>query len=56
MRMKIQNIESHKAKNFANARAIRNLFEKVITNQATRLSSSTFFDITQITEEDFFDL
>ena len=36
----------HKDKNFGNARFVRNLFEKSIQNQATRLSS-----ISNITEE-----
>lgn len=56
LRMKIKHIDSNKGENFANAREVRNLFEKVITNQAARLSNVKSADLTQITEEDFFDI
>ena len=36
---KIQYLVDHKGDNFANARTIRNMFEVIITNQATRLST-----------------
>ena len=32
-------MEKYKDENFANARAVRNLFEKVITNQAARVAN-----------------
>ncbi|MCR5294700.1 MAG: AAA family ATPase [Lachnospiraceae bacterium] len=47
--------EKNKGPNFANARDVRNLFEKIITNQATRiaeLAEPTDEDLTTITEED----
>lgn len=54
MREKIVLLEANKTKNFANARDVRNIFEKVITNQATRLAmSNSTDDIMEITEEDF---
>jgi len=49
---KIRDMEAHKGENFANARDVRNLFEKIVTNQATRLASLPDADIRQITAED----
>ena len=34
----IREREAHKGENFANARDVRNLFESIITNQATRVA------------------
>ena len=46
-------IEKHKKENFANARTIRNLFEKVITKQATRLAEADEdADLAELTAED----
>ena len=45
--------EEHK--NFGNARGIRNLFERLVSNQANRIigyASQSIKDITVITEED----
>ena len=36
---KIEEMESKKGNNFANARDVRNYFEHIITRQATRISS-----------------
>ena len=51
---KIQYLVDHKGDNFANARTIRNMFEVIITNQATRLSSgdNSSEDMQLITRED----
>lgn len=49
---KIRDMEAHKGENFANARDVRNLFEKIVTNQATRLAALPDADIRQITLED----
>lgn len=49
---KIRDMEACKGENFANAREVRNLFEKIVTNQATRLASLPDADIRQITLED----
>ncbi len=38
VREEIIRLESEKGENFANAREVRNLFEKIITNQAARVS------------------
>lgn len=46
-------IEKNKDNNFANARDIRNLFEMVITKQATRLSQETSNSIMEIDACDF---
>ena len=54
MKMVIERMEATKSDNFANAREIRNLFEQVITNQATRLAETASNDISLLTEEDFF--
>ncbi|MCQ2214031.1 MAG: AAA family ATPase [Bacteroidaceae bacterium] len=46
---------AHKSRNFGNARYVRNLFEKVITNQANRLGNSqnlTADELSQITLDD----
>ena len=46
-------IERTKKENFANARTIRNLFEKIITRQATRLADADDdADLSEITVED----
>lgn len=42
MQEKIVYLEANKDENFANARDIRNLFEEVITKQATRLAYNPF--------------
>lgn len=46
-------MEKNKDANFANARDVRNLFERVITQQATRLSKMQTEDIMRIEVEDF---
>ncbi|MBR3231485.1 MAG: AAA family ATPase [Lachnospiraceae bacterium] len=51
--------EKNKGPNFANARDVRNLFEKIITNQATRiaeLAEPSDTDLTTITVDDLTDL
>lgn len=48
----IRDMEANKGENFANARDVRNLFEKIVTNQATRLASLPDADIRQITISD----
>ena len=51
----IQEEESHKDQNFGNARFVRNLFEKIITEQAGRLTKEeniTNEKLTKIEEED----
>lgn len=53
MRKKIVHMELAKDENFANARDVRNLFEEVITKQATRLAYEPSVDITEITARDF---
>jgi ATP-dependent Clp protease ATP-binding subunit ClpA len=58
-REKIIKMEAEKGENFANARAVRNLFEKIITNQAARVSVLENVDdetLTTITMEDMKDL
>ena len=58
-RKRIIKMEAEKDENFANARAVRNLFEKIITNQASRVSILENVDeetLTLITIEDFADL
>ena len=54
MEVKIAHMEAEKGVNFANARDVRNLFEKVITQQASRLSEDIDADMMTITAEDFF--
>lgn len=53
MEDRIYTIEKNKGANFANARDVRNLFERVITNQATRLAYNNSENIMEIKEEDF---
>lgn len=53
MKKIIYNMEKNKDANFANARDVRNLFERVITQQATRLSKMQTEDIMRIEVEDF---
>lgn len=53
MEKKIRNLETNKGENFANARDVRNIFERVITNQASRLAMAGTDDIMKITAEDF---
>lgn len=55
----IVRLESSKGENFANAREVRNLFEKIITNQAARVANLEDVDeetLTLITIEDLEDL
>ena len=55
----IVRLESCKGENFANAREIRNLFEKIITNQAARVADLEEIDeetLTTITADDLKDL
>ena len=59
VREKIKDLEAAKGENFANAREVRNLFEKIITNQAARvadLENVSEEDLTTITIDDFEDL
>ncbi len=49
---KIRLMEENKGENFANARDVRNLFEKIVTNQAKRLASLPEEDIRIITASD----
>ena len=53
MEKKIRDMEANKDANFANARDVRNLFEGVITKQASRLSFANNDDIMVLKEEDF---
>lgn len=58
-RDEIVKLEAAKGENFANAREVRNLFEKIITNQASRVADLENVDedtLTKITIEDFKDL
>lgn len=51
----LENTVAHKSRNFGNARYVRNLFEKSITNQANRLgrkSSPSKEELSQLTLED----
>ena len=55
----IVKLEASKGENFANAREVRNLFEKIITNQAVRVSAIEDVDeetLRTITMEDLKDL
>lgn len=55
----IVRLESSKGDNFANAREVRNLFERIITNQATRVADLEDVDedtLTLITVDDLQDL
>lgn len=59
VRDRIIKVEAAKGENFANAREVRNLFEKIITNQAARVSQLEDVDeemLTTITIEDLADL
>ena len=59
VRERIIRVEETKGENFANAREVRNLFEKIITNQAARVSQLESVDeemLTTITIEDLEDL
>lgn len=59
VRAKIEEHESHKGENFANARDVRNLFEAMITNQASRIAAienPTQEDITTLLPEDLDDV
>ena len=53
LRDKIVQMERDKGVNFANARDVRNMFERVITQQASRLSEDIDADMLTITAEDF---
>lgn len=53
MAEKLYYMEAHKDENFANARDVRNMFEEVVTNQASRLAEDPSGDIMEITAEDF---
>ncbi|MBQ3290765.1 MAG: AAA family ATPase [Mogibacterium sp.] len=58
VREEIIRLEAFKGENFANAREVRNLFEKIITNQAARVSNLENVDeetLTTITIEDLKD-
>ena len=58
VREEIVRLESEKGENFANAREVRNLFEKIITNQAARVSALEDVDeemLTTITVDDLKD-
>lgn len=53
LKEKLFEMEKNKDANFANARDVRNLFEMVITRQATRLSQETSNNIMEIDACDF---
>ena len=58
VKKEIERLEAEKGENFANAREVRNLFEKIITNQAARVSGMENIDeegLTVITKEDLED-
>ena len=58
IRDEITRMEAEKGENFANAREVRNLFEKIITNQASRVADLENVDedvLTTITMEDLKD-
>jgi methionyl-tRNA synthetase len=58
-RERIIRMEAEKGENFANAREVRNLFEKIITNQAARVSEIEDVDeetLATITIDDLKDL
>ncbi|MBR0308198.1 MAG: AAA family ATPase [Mogibacterium sp.] len=55
---KIEKLEAEKGENFANAREVRNLFERIITNQAARVADLEDVDeemLTTITADDLSD-
>ena len=59
VREEIIRLEAEKGENFANAREVRNLFEKIITNQAARVADLENVDeetLSTITMEDLADL
>ena len=59
VREEIISLEAAKGENFANAREVRNLFEKIITNQASRVADLEDVDeetLSTITIEDLSDL
>ena len=59
VREEIVRLEAAKGENFANAREVRNLFEKIITNQAARVADLENVDeetLTTLTIEDLQDL
>ena len=59
VKQEIIRLESAKGENFANAREVRNLFEKIITNQAARVSNLEKVDeetLMTITMDDLKDL
>ena len=59
VREEIIRLEAAKGENFANAREVRNLFEKIITNQASRVADLEDVDeeiLSTITIEDLSDL
>lgn len=59
IRAKIDEHEKNKGENFANARDVRNMFEAIITNQATRIAAienPTEKDITTILPDDLDDV
>lgn len=55
LRSKFEDAIANKTKNFGNARYARNVFEKILENQAVRLSAKpriTHKDLVTIEEED----
>ena len=55
----IKELSNNRGHNFANARSVRSLFEKVITNQANRITSIGDLnntDVTEIVDSDFIGL
>lgn len=48
----IREMTDHKGENFANARSVRNLFERIVTHQASRLAAQPDGDIRVIEAED----
>lgn len=56
LRQYFKKMYENRSKNFANARAVRNLFEEVITSQANRLAGKdniTDEELNTLTYEDF---
>jgi AAA lid domain len=49
-------VHTHRAGNFGNGREIRNLFESVITNQATRIATAGTFGEEELTKLETADL
>ena len=52
LKMQFELLEANKGDNFANAREVRNIFEKVIRNQAVRLARNPSDDMMSITSQD----